>query len=600
MNTLSVRIRRLTALGACAGAIFGVSLAATSSALADTTDNYACTGGSQTSSVPSGDNEAIVTLNGASGGSTLNNGVSVSGGAGEQLVADVPVTAGSQLDVIVGCQGADASGGDGGAGGFGGGGNGGNGDSGEDGPLSGGAGGGASYILPASSSFGSLYAIAGGGGGAGGTGGFEPGSVNGAGGAGASAGANGSTGGDDTDPTDPQAVPGDGGGGGTAGNLGGQGGAASGRFGSSDGPGATGITGLGGHGGNYDSYEGGAGGGGGGGLTGGGGGGYGYGGNDFGAGGGGGGGGDGAALNGATLVSANDSANTGDGSVSITYTVAADISVSPSSYDFGAQTANLGSDTESFQVTDTGEQPLNIGQAGLTGADAGQFTIVSGQDNCSGQTVSGGNTCTIEVAFAPTNTGARTAALSIPSDATSGTATVGLSGTGQTAATPPTPTPPTPTPPAPTPRAPGPTPAPKLIEHLVTVGTPTAQQSFTHGEKVAVSCNEGCSVDVTLEVYHRAAARGKHYRGELDADMAVNPWTRVTVSETVVMMSQAGTKTVYVKLSPAAKKVLSYAGSILLGVYTQPAGGRGTVSKRWVTMKGPNMNAWVAQHQHGG
>jgi len=590
MTALPFRLRHLAAMGACAGAVLAAPLLAAPSALADTTDNYSCTHSPQTSTVPAGDNEAIVSLWGADGGSATNDSVTSSGGNGERLVADVPVTAGSTLDVIVGCQGGSVNGGNGAPGGYGGGGRGGNGDSGADGSLSGAGGGGASYILPHGGAFSTLYAIAGGGGGAGNTGGYLPGPNDGAGGAGGNAETDGGNGGADTSSIDP----GPGGQGGASGNNGGAGGAS--PVGSLR-DGGNGSAGQGGNGGDYDSYDGGAGGGGGGGLVGGGGGGYGGDGNQDGPGGGGGGGGQGGVQNGATLVSAMDSANAGDGVVSITYTVAAHISVNPSSKDFGTVTVGQ-FDTNTLTITNSGEAPLNIGQASLTGADAGQFGIVSGRDTCSGQTVTGGGTCTIAVAFTPTRAGSPTATLSVPSNDSSGPATVLLSGSGQLPASPPAPTP-TPNPPASNPGQTPPAPAPKLVERLTAVGTPTTQQLFTHGEKVQVHCSQACKVTVALEVYHRAAARGNHYRGLLHAQIAVEPWTRMTVSETVLTMSQAGTRTVYLKLTQSAKHALSYAGSILLGVYTTPTGEHGSVSKRWVKVSGPDMNAKVSAQQHG-
>ena len=802
MTSLPSRLRRLAALGACAGAVLGASLLTAPSALGDTTDSYACTGAPQTSTVPSGDNFAVVTLNGAAGGSATNNGITTSGGLGEQLVADLPVTPGSQLDVIVGCQGTSDNGLYVVPGGYGGGGAGGEGDSGEDGSLSGGGGGGGSYVMPHGGSFSSLYAIAGGGGGAGNTGGYENLPFDGAGGQGGNAETNGTTGGEDTWSLEP------GGQGGASGNNGGAGGEA-GNPNNIYNAGQAGSAGQGGYGGNYDSYDAGAGGGGGGGLIGGGGGGYGYPGNADGPGGGGGGGGQGGVQNGATLVSSDDAASSSNGSVSITYSVGADISVSPSSQDFGTW-SYPGSETVPFRVTNTGEQPLNIGQATITGADAaqfvlvsgldncsnqtvaggascmlqvrfapgattsgsqtaslsipsnassgtatvaltgtaqtpasisvtpnskdfgtvidgqtatqtftitdtgqaaltigqlsevageftlvagqdgcsnqtvnggqscrfevqfaptgtspetglvvipsnaysasntdvsvtgtgqqapaqvslsassesygtvttgqsstetvtvtnsgqaplaigqaaitgadgGQFTIVSGQDNCSGQTVNGGDSCTIEVAFSPTSAGAQSASLSVPSNDPDSPATVALSATGQTPRTPTQPTPPAP-PTQPT--------APKLVEQLTSIGKPTTGALYSHGEYVTVHCNQACSVNVTLMVYHRAIARGKHYQGLLQSDMATAPWTRVGVARTVVTLPGAGSRTVLVKLKPGSKTVLSYAGSILLGVYTTPAAGHGSVSKRWVTIPGPDMNAKVSTHQH--
>jgi hypothetical protein len=793
MTSLSSRLRRLAALGACAGAVVCAGLLTAPSALADTTDSYTCTGSTQTSTVPAGDNFAIVAVNGAAGGNATNNGQTTSGGLGEQLVAEVPVTPGSQLDVIAGCQGASDNGDSVVPGGYGGGGAGGEGDSGEDGSLTGGGGGGASYVMPHGGAFTSLFAIAGGGGGAGNTGGYENLPSDGAGGVGGNAENNGGSGGEDTNTMEP------GGQGGASGNTGGAGGLA-GNPANIGNAGQDGSAGQGGHGGSYDSYDAGAGGGGGGGLIGGGGGGYGYPGNQDGPGGGGGGGGQGGVQNGAALVSSTVAAMSGDGSVSITYTVAADISVNPTSQDFGAR-SYPGSETVPFRFTNTGEQPLNIGQAVLTGAnadqfsivtasdecsnqtvaagnsclilvrfapdasasgaetaslsvpsnaasgtmtvaltgtaqtpagisvtpssedfgtvtdgqsatqtftvtdtgqhsldigqlsengseftlvagqdgcsgqtvtsgqactfqatfaptgpaaetgtvevpsnaypdssvavqlsgtgqltlpqallsensesygtvavgqtaaktvtvtnsgqmplvlgqatvagtDAGAFSIVAAQDSCSGQTVAAGGTCTIGVAFSPTSAGAQSASLSVPSNDPASPATVALSGTGQTATQPTTPT------------------APKLVEQLNSIGTPTAGTLYSHGEKVRVHCNKACSVNVTLMVYHRAIARGKQYRGLLHADRATEPWTRVGIAQTVVTLPGAGFRTVLIKLKPGSKTVLSYAGSILLGVYTTPAGGRGPVSKRWVTISGPDMNAKVSAHQH--
>jgi hypothetical protein len=682
MTSLSSRLRRLTALVACAGAVLCVSLLAAPSALADTTDNYTCTGALETSTVPSGDNFAVVTLNGAGGGSARNDGQTTSGGLGEQLVAEVPVTPGSQLDVTVGCQGGSDDGDFTVPGGYGGGGAGGLGDDGMDGTLTGAGGGGASYVMPHSGAFNSLYAIAAGGGGAGNTGGEAYGPADGLGGAGGNAENNGAAGGENTNTLEP------GGQGGASGNTGGSGGAG-GK--ANDGNGANASSGQGGRGGNFDAEYGGGGGGGGGGLAGGGGGGYGYPGTS-GGGGGGGGGGQGSVQNGATLVSSDDAGTSGNGSVSITYTVGADISVNPSSQDFGTW-SYPGSETVPFRVTNTGEQPLNIGQAVLAGPDAGEFQLPSGVDECSNQTVAAGDSCLIQVRFAPdaSASGAETASLSIPSNATSGTATVALtgtaqtpagisvtpssedfgtvtdgqsatqtftvtdtgpsslvigqlsenggeftlvagqdgcsgqtltggqactfqaslaptgtaaetgivevpsnaysdpsvavqlSGTGQTATTPTQPTPPT---------------APKLVEQLTSIGTPTAGTLYSHGEKVRVHCNQACSVNVTLMVYRRAIARGKYYRGLLHADRATAPWTRVGIAQTVVTLPGAGFRTVLIKLKPGSRTVLSYAGSVLLGVYTTPAGGRGPVSKRWVTITGPDMNAKVSAHRH--
>ena len=99
--------------------------------------------------------------------------------------------------------------------------------------------------------------------------------------------------------------------------------------------------------------------------------------------------------------------------MSITYTVAADITVNPTSKDFGMVTDRQTA-SQTFQVTDTGQRSLVIGQLSESG---GEFTLVPGQDDCSGQTVAGGQSCTFEVRFAPSSPGAQTGDVEIPSNA---------------------------------------------------------------------------------------------------------------------------------------------------------------------------------------
>ena len=102
-------------------------------------------------------------------------------------------------------------------------------------------------------------------------------------------------------------------------------------------------------------------------------------------------------------------------------------------------------------LTGTGDGPLMVGTAALTGADASQFRIAG--DTCSGRNLAAGATCTVAVSFAPASNGSKTATLTIPGDTPGSPATLPLSGTGVPA---PVPVPvPTPMPgPAPTPIAP--------------------------------------------------------------------------------------------------------------------------------------------------
>jgi hypothetical protein len=106
------------------------------------------------------------------------------------------------------------------------------------------------------------------------------------------------------------------------------------------------------------------------------------------------------------------------------------ISVTPTSADFGTVADGETYQTETVTVTNTGDNALGIGSASITGTNSDQFSVMSGQDGCSGGSVGGGGTCTIRVVFVPTSVGMQSAQLSIPSKATSSPVTVALSGTG--------------------------------------------------------------------------------------------------------------------------------------------------------------------------
>jgi hypothetical protein len=141
-----------------------------------------------------------------------------------------------------------------------------------------------------------------------------------------------------------------------------------------------------------------------------------------------------------------------------TYTLAvtrafpAELSLDSTDLDFGLLTTGQ-SATHTFTITNTGAGDLSIGQATLTGADLGQFSIA--KDTCSNTNLAPTGACTLDVRFAPSSTGAASAELDLPSDAASGSpATVALTGTGRVPASPPAtvsapvPTPPTSTFPA--------------------------------------------------------------------------------------------------------------------------------------------------------
>ena len=74
---------------------------------------------------------------------------------------------------------------------------------------------------------------------------------------------------------------------------------------------------------------------------------------------------------------------------------------------------------------------LTAGTATITGANAADFTITT--DGCDTLVLGGNGTCSITVGFSPAAAGARTATLTVPTDA--GNVTVTLTGTGTAVAT---------------------------------------------------------------------------------------------------------------------------------------------------------------------
>jgi hypothetical protein len=82
-------------------------------------------------------------------------------------------------------------------------------------------------------------------------------------------------------------------------------------------------------------------------------------------------------------------------------------------FDFGGRQIGAGpSGTRTFTVTSTGSDPLEIASVSLTGPDAEQFAIVT--NGCAAASpLAPGQTCTVQVVFAPVVTGARTTTLEV-------------------------------------------------------------------------------------------------------------------------------------------------------------------------------------------
>ncbi|MEO8486926.1 MAG: DVUA0089 family protein [Betaproteobacteria bacterium] len=102
------------------------------------------------------------------------------------------------------------------------------------------------------------------------------------------------------------------------------------------------------------------------------------------------------------------------------------LTYSPPGISFGARV--LGTPTaSSIVVTNIGGASVQLGTIGATGANPGDFALGAG---CNGVALAPAQTCTIDVTFTPGALGVRSAALTIPSDASNGPTTVGLDGVG--------------------------------------------------------------------------------------------------------------------------------------------------------------------------
>ncbi len=111
-------------------------------------------------------------------------------------------------------------------------------------------------------------------------------------------------------------------------------------------------------------------------------------------------------------------------------TTTPDITVTPTSYDFGTVTVGTDSLPQTFTIINTGTGNLVIDTINLTGSNPSHFRIQD--DNCSSQSITPLGNCTVEAIFSPLSGGNKSANLSIPSnDADTPTLDASVSGTGQ-------------------------------------------------------------------------------------------------------------------------------------------------------------------------
>jgi parallel beta-helix repeat protein len=103
------------------------------------------------------------------------------------------------------------------------------------------------------------------------------------------------------------------------------------------------------------------------------------------------------------------------------------VSLNPSSLTFASQIVGTTSTARQIALTNNGGAVLNINSISIAGLNASDFA----QSNTCGAAVAAGGTCTINVTFAPSASGTRSAALSIADNANGSPQIVSLTGSGQ-------------------------------------------------------------------------------------------------------------------------------------------------------------------------
>lgn len=110
----------------------------------------------------------------------------------------------------------------------------------------------------------------------------------------------------------------------------------------------------------------------------------------------------------------------------------------PASLSFGSLTVGQQSGTQVVTLTDTGSVALDVTSISLTGADAGDFAIVTtGTTPCpaASGSIAANSSCTVGVQFTPQTSGSKSALLSFTDNAAGSPQTVTLAGTAQSPAT---------------------------------------------------------------------------------------------------------------------------------------------------------------------
>jgi hypothetical protein len=110
------------------------------------------------------------------------------------------------------------------------------------------------------------------------------------------------------------------------------------------------------------------------------------------------------------------------------------ITLDTTALEFGNQVVDTSSTPQTVNVSNSGSAELDFTSIAVTGANAPDFTL--GGSCAVGTGLPPGSGCTVTVVFMPLAVGARSATLSLASNASNGSASVALSGTGTATAAP--------------------------------------------------------------------------------------------------------------------------------------------------------------------
>ena len=100
----------------------------------------------------------------------------------------------------------------------------------------------------------------------------------------------------------------------------------------------------------------------------------------------------------------------------------------PGQLDFGGIVVGSTSQQQLISLTNSGLAAVAIGNLGISGGQAGDFSLDAAMDSCSGVELAIGQDCSFAVQFQPIQTGGRSAQVDVPSDA--GELTVAVQGQG--------------------------------------------------------------------------------------------------------------------------------------------------------------------------